>query len=300
MGKVNVNPEKITVSGMSAGAQMAHQLHMAYPEVFSGAGLLAGGPFGCANGSLVTAMERCMGSVKAEMPVPEFIKNIRKASADGKLGDTGLLADDRVWIFHGALDTIVAPELGQASATIYTAFIQPEQVDYIDDVKAAHTFPTVDKGSDCDKTEAPFIGNCNYDAVGKLLQQLYGKLIPPTDIEPANLIQVELPGGTDAGLLNSAYLYMPQVCKAKGQACKMHLVLHGCGQSSAQIDKVFIQQSGYLPWAESNNIVLAFPQVTPAAVNPLACWDWWGYTGVDYRWRNGLQMQLLVEWLQQL
>ena len=34
---------RITVSGISAGAQMAHQLHIAYPEVFSGAGLLQGG-----------------------------------------------------------------------------------------------------------------------------------------------------------------------------------------------------------------------------------------------------------------
>lgn len=300
LGKVTTDIGKVTVSGVSAGAQMAHQLHIAYPEVFSGVGMIAGGPFGCANGSLAIAMERCMGSVKAELPVPEFINNIHKASADGKLGDTNLLADDRVWIFHGALDTIVAPELSQASATIYTAFIKPELVDYIQNIKAAHTFPTLDKGGDCDKTEAPFIGKCNYDAAGELLQQLYGKLIPLTGAEAVSLTQVELSGGADAGLLNSAYLYMPEACKDTGSACKTHLVLHGCGQSSAQIGEVFIQQSGYLPWAESNDIILAFPQVAPAAVNPLACWDWWGYTSADYRWRNGVQMQLLTDWVQEL
>lgn len=299
-GKVTIDAGKVTVSGVSAGAQMAHQLHIAYPEVFSGVGMIAGGPFGCADGSLALAMSRCMGSVKAALPVPEFINSIHKAAADGKLGDTSLLVDDRVWIFHGALDTIVAPELSQASASIYTALIKPEQVDYIQDIKAAHTFPTIDKGSDCDKTEAPFIGKCNYDAAGELLQQLYGNLIPLTDAGAVNLTQVELPGGADAGLLNTAYLYMPEACKGTETACKTHLVLHGCGQSSVQIGEVFIQQSGYLPWAVSNDIILAFPQVAPAAVNPLACWDWWGYTGTDYRWRNGVQMQLLSNWVQQL
>jgi len=60
---LNIDPDQVTVSGISAGGQMAHQLHIAYPDVFSGVGIIAGGPFGCAEGSLATAMTRCMGSV---------------------------------------------------------------------------------------------------------------------------------------------------------------------------------------------------------------------------------------------
>jgi len=63
---------------------------------------------------------------------------------------------------------------------------------------------------------------------------------------------------------------------------------------------VFIEQSGYLRWAESNHIVLAFPRVVTAATNPFACWDWWGYTGASYRWRDGAQMKVLTDWLQKL
>ena len=77
-------------------------------------------------------------------------------------------------------------------------------------------------------------------------------------------------------------------------------MLHGCAQSTAQIGTVFIDQSGYLPWAEANNIVLAFPQVEPAAVNPIACWEWWGYTGASYRWRDGAQMKVLADWIQDI
>ena len=62
----------------------------------------------------------------------------------------------------------------------------------------------------------------------------------------------------------------------------------------------FIQQSGYLSWAEANDIILAFPQVVPGTLNPYACWDWWGYTDADYRWRNGKQMVVLTDWIKSL
>ena len=38
----------------------------------------------------------------------------------------------------------------------------------------------------------------------------------------------------------------------------------------------------------------------PSAVNPMGCWDWWGYTGPDYRWRDGAQMKLLADWMRSL
>ena len=84
------------------------------------------------------------------------------------------------------------------------------------------------------------------------------------------------------------------------QACALHLVLHGCAQSAVSVGTDFIEQSGYLPWAETNDIVLAFPQVVPGPLNPYACWDWWGYTGAEYRWRNGKQMVVVTDWINNL
>jgi hypothetical protein len=45
---------------------------------------------------------------------------------------------------------------------------------------------------------------------------------------------------------------------------------------------------------------LAFPQVEPAVANPYACWDWWGYTGSDYGYRDGAQMKVLTDWVRGL
>ena len=38
-----IDTDRITVSGISAGGQMAHQLHISYSDLFSGAGIIASG-----------------------------------------------------------------------------------------------------------------------------------------------------------------------------------------------------------------------------------------------------------------
>ena len=43
-----LDPADITVSGISSGAFFAHQFHIAFSSLVKGAGIVAGGPFGCA------------------------------------------------------------------------------------------------------------------------------------------------------------------------------------------------------------------------------------------------------------
>ncbi|HUS15280.1 MAG TPA: hypothetical protein VM536_09715, partial [Chloroflexia bacterium] len=38
----------MTVSGLSSGGFIAHQFHIAHSDLVRGAGIVAGGPFGCA------------------------------------------------------------------------------------------------------------------------------------------------------------------------------------------------------------------------------------------------------------
>jgi len=294
---LNIDRSQITVSGISAGAQMAHQLHIAYPDVFSGAAMIAGGPFGCAEGSLSIAMARCMASVKGDLPVTQFAKEIRLAAQDGRVGKTEALSDDQVWVFHATLDNTVARELSNAMVALYEEFLPPESIRFVNDIEAGHNFPTSDYGNACDSTKPPFIGNCDYDAAGELLKFLYDGLTAPVGKPEMKLMETKLPGAAEVGLTELAYLYVPQVCDNAAQYCRTHIVLHGCAQSATHIGTTFIEHSGFIPWAEANNIVLAFPQVAPAVTNPYACWDWWGYTGEAYRWRDGAQMKAIVNWI---
>ena len=53
----------------------------------------------------------------------------------------------------------------------------------------------------------------------------------------------------------------------------------------------FVINSGFNSWAEANNIIVLYPQVSKVSqVNPYACWDWFGYTGRDFANRNGSQI----------
>jgi poly(3-hydroxybutyrate) depolymerase len=294
---VDIDPGKITVSGISAGGQMAHQVHIAYSDLFNGAAIIAAGPYGCAEGSLSTAMSRCMGAADAVFESTEQAAAIRIAAEAGELADPANLENDPVWLFHGTLDTTMGAGLSDALAALYAEFIPADQILYVSEIEAGHGFPAQGHGSGCTAMQPPFVIDCNYDAAGQLLQHLYPDLVAPAQGPEFELTELSLPGATEAGLSETAYLYIPPDCASGEQTCALHLVLHGCAQSAVQVGTDFIQQSGFLPWAQANDIVMAFPQVVPGALNPYACWDWWGYTGENYDTRDGAQMTVLANWI---
>lgn len=297
---LNIDKDRVTVSGISSGAAMAHQLHIAYSDLFSGAAIFSGGPYYCADNSLITALKRCTSNADAPLPVDEFAARIRKDAEAGLLADPANLANDRVYLFHGTQDTTVSALVQNSTAALYAEFIPADQIRQVNDVAAGHIFPAMESEHGCAEMVAPFVGDCDYDGAGELLKYLYPGLNAPGDETETDLLEVTLPGTGDANLMDTAYLYVPPACTEDGESCALHMVLHGCAQSAETVGTDFIQQSGYLPWAEANNIILAFPQVEKsmmAPLNPHGCWDWWGYTGDDYANRNGKQMTVLTSWI---
>ena len=59
----------VTVSGISAGGSMATQLHLAFSSEISGCGIVAGPPYYCAQGSMITAIGACMNGPAASVSV---------------------------------------------------------------------------------------------------------------------------------------------------------------------------------------------------------------------------------------
>lgn len=300
---IDIDPGRITVSGISSGAHMATQLHIAYSDVFSGAALLSGGAYNCAGNSLITAMQRCMTNTENLVPVAELAAGIRAAAAEGKVADPANLADDRVWLFRGLGDSKISAPVHWSAADLYAEFVPADHIRRVEDVDAEHVFPAKGRGNSCQEIVPPYVGDCGYDGAGELLSFLYPGLKPPAAEVTTGLREVTLPGADDADLLETAYLFVPPACEGGGTACALHVVLHGCAQSSEVVGTDFIELSGYLPWAEANGIVLAFPQVAKSMVapmNPHGCWDWWGYSGDDYAWRDGPQMKVIVDWVRAL
>ena len=107
------------------------------------------------------------------------------------------------------------------------------------------------------------------------------------------------------GMDTTGYLYVPANCASGGTVCKVHVALHGCLQSHGSIGTEFINNTGYNRWADTNNIIVLYPQAiadntshtTPgngSLSNPNGCWDWVGWYGSNFDEKPGVQMTAIV------
>ena len=277
---------KLTVSGVSSGGYMATQYQIAHADKVSGAGIIAAGPYYCAQGNLMTAMQACLadGTALAQKDLTAPIST--NASATDLKGD-------RVWLLHGQLDTRVGATVTDALYQQYQHFIPTAQIQYVTDKPFNHSLPTEDFGVECQAHGSPFIANCEYDAAGNMLNWLYPEQHqnPQPRGDLYTLAQPQQVAQADTGLADNAYLYVPQQCQ-EDTACQLHISFHGCQQNQQSIGLDYIVNGGFNRWANKLDLVVLYPQVASGnAVNPLACWDWWGYTTAQYHTQAGPQIQ---------
>ncbi|HXW10299.1 MAG TPA: hypothetical protein VD737_06770, partial [Steroidobacteraceae bacterium] len=166
---------------------------------------------------------------------------------------------------------------------------------------AGHNLPIAAPGAaPCAAGEPPYVASCDYDAARALLEHLYAPIAAPapTAAAPAPLRTFDQRGyAAAAGSVSFAdegWLYVPTTCtEGTSTPCRLHVVFHGCKQGAGEVGDAFVRRSGYLEAAEAGRIVVLFPQVKPTMqpLNPLGCWDWWGYEGAEYATRRGPQIR---------
>jgi poly(3-hydroxybutyrate) depolymerase len=292
--RLTLDPGGLTVSGVSSGGYMAVQYEVAYSGEVAGAGIVSAGPWYCAQDSITRALGECMKGVDPAPDTAALVGLARKAAADGTIDAVEGLAADRVWVFHGSRDDKVARPVTDALVGFYRAFIPDANVRYVTDVAAAHGFPTLDEGVACDTSAEPWLNDCDFDAAGRLLEQLYGPLKPRRKASDDRLRAFGQQRYAVAGstLEPFGFLYVPRRCE-QGKRCRVHVAFHGCRQGTSFVGEAFVRNAGYNEWAEANDIVVLYPQASKsmfAPLNPQGCWDWWGYTGADYATRSGPQL----------
>lgn len=303
--RLKLDPAGLTVSGISSGGYMAVQYHVAHSRSVAGAGIVSAGPWYCAQASIARALGECM---KGDTPpdAQALVALARRTAGEKRIDDLAGLADDRLWVFHGSEDVTVRRPVTDALVGFYRAFIPPERLRYETGVAAAHGFPTLDEGVACGTAGEPWLNDCGYDGAGQLLAALYGPLEPRGKAIDGHLRAFEQRRYADPAALPSlepfGYVYVPMRC-ARGTTCKVHVAFHGCRQGTAFVGKAFVRGAGYNEWAESNDIVVLYPQVASSLVmplNPQGCWDWWGYTGPGYATREGPQVVTVRRMLEAL
>lgn len=329
---VTIERGTVTVSGLSSGGFFAHQFHLAHSNLVTGAGIIAGGPYGCVeripnpfwpvsfldrfSAALVAcshfAGDRFWGLRPAAPRVEDSLALIVEARRRGTVDDPANLADDRVWLFLGDRDEVVPGAVAETLRALYEALgVRGERlrVEPNDPRRPANHGMPVDRflgdsrfpRRGCSEHQPPFIIECGQDAAGLLLRHLYPEGFDGTPANPhaagslAAFDQTEFSARGDpaAGLSGVGYVYVPTTCL--GTRCRLHVAFHGCrqnvdAQGTDRAHDDFVRDAGYNRWAAANRLVVLYPQTTESVLNPNRCWDFWGYSGIDYATRRGPQI----------
>ena len=114
--KPSIAGNATSVSGVSSGAYMAHQLHVTYSDTIMGAGLIAGGPYYCAEDMSPQEIDVIKSRCMTGLPLPSdinYIQNAIDATEDsyekGTIANPDNLKDDYVFIFNAYTASGIVP-----------------------------------------------------------------------------------------------------------------------------------------------------------------------------------------------
>ena len=339
LGRYPVDPAQVSVAGISSGAFMANQLHIAHSAGIMGAAMIAGGLYGCAvldvqpDGVYALASRavgQCMSAPGLLPDVGFFKRMVSDLAKNGWIDPPSNLAHSRVYLFTGQSDKVVSPQTVELAARLYSALgVAASQIKFDDEnlpnPGAGHSWVTGAFGNACDANAPPFINDCRYDQAGTELQEIYGTLQPPAKALSGRIVAFDqtefVPRHAAAanGMSDTGYLYVPQACApgVAARTCRLQVVLHGCLQSAEVLKEKdeFYTKIGVNEWADSNRIVVLYPQAHATTVTELpvknalslfnanlqGCWNWWGYANdKQYLTKEGVQIHAIWAMVQRI
>ncbi len=309
--RLGVKIDQTSVSGISSGAYMAGQFQMAHAKIVKGAAIIAGGPYGCSESifadampgpggafiNLSKAINGCMLNLLGAWGAANPRDLASKAKSRAEKGEIDPIADitaDKIYLFSGTSDTIVAEPIVEAAVNFYRELgVADGNIKFVKNIPAGHAFVTDNSSAVCERNGDPYVVNCHYDQAGELLRHIYGTLKPRVENPTGDYYEFDqrpfTQGFTGHGLDDHGIVYIPKSC-ADHVGCSVHIAFHGCAQNRAQVGDAFFKSTGFARWADSNDLVVLFPQTQISAFNPQACWDWWGYTGHNFLTRDAMQI----------
>ena len=314
--KLGADLTQSSVSGLSSGAFMAVQIQVAHASDIVGAGIVAGGPFACAESTssrafpfwptavtqnAAQALYRCMKTDLGEPDPAASAKRAKELAEAGAIDPIAGLAADNVYLFSGNEDQTVTRPVVRAAAAFYKkAGVDPGNISLIEK-EGGHAFLTEEGGAACGISAAPYVSDCNYNQAQAILAWIYGPLSAPSPKPSGRFIVFDQGDFSEPGdgFADEGVAYVPEACAGR-PGCRVHIALHGCDQSRDQIGDTFIKDSGFAEIADQNRLIVLFPQSKATTVNPNGCWDWWGYTGLDYLGKDAPQIKAIWAMVEQL
>jgi len=303
------DPARTSVSGLSSGAFETIQYGVAFSGSTIGMGVVAGGPYNCVYlnvGGIVTCMSGSPDGAASFAAARGF-------AALGQIDAATNLANQKIYMFSGTNDQTVHQSVMDATYAFFqAAHVPAANVQYVKQYPAGHAFISPTSGNTCATTATPYVDECaipvastatttpvvNYDQPNAILTQMYGPLKPQSarlSSKPVPFDQTEFISPITSAMSSMAdtgYVYIPAAC-GKGSHCAVHVVFHGCQQGASVVGDAVYGKVGYNNWADTNGIIVLYPQAVISSFipqNPEGCWDWWGYSGLDFQVQRGVQL----------
>ena len=260
---LDIDPARVSVSGLSSGGYMAAQYSVTFSSSIMGAGIVAGGPYNCGplNGP-VLFLSTCMSGRPSSAQSWKAARDFARADV---IDPVQAIKRQRIYLFSGTNDSVVAPTVMGALRSFYRkAGVPSGSVLFVNDMAAGHAFISSRIGNaDCSANADPYIDQClrdaaPYDQPGAILRHIYGSLQPPAETLSA---QPEAFGqgryaSPLAAMASTGYTYIPAACRPATAHCALHVVFHGCKQSASVVGDDVYAKLGYNQWADSNGIVI--------------------------------------------
>eukprot|EP00771_Trimastix_marina_P002234 gnl/Trimastix_PCT/3355.p1 GENE.gnl/Trimastix_PCT/3355~~gnl/Trimastix_PCT/3355.p1 ORF type:complete len:344 (+),score=17.52 gnl/Trimastix_PCT/3355:48-1034(+) len=294
-----IDPRQVSVSGLSAGGYFAAQYFVAHSASLCGAGIIAGGPYYCAQGEKSKGFDDCRYRPE-RMQLDTYIATADTNAKWGKIDPTYNMRYKPVWLFSGLNDTVVYQGVVAAGQQFFEHYGAVTQGEY--SMNAGHCIATETYGNPCPTSNSPWINKCGYSAAKHLMHHIYKGLRPAVPQWPENVYPFSQAKYTDGppaqhSLDNIGYYYIPSACQsnASRQGCKLHIAFHGCHEGSSLIGQQWVRETQYNDIAEANEMIVVYPQViVDSEKNPKGCLDYWGYTGPeDYVTKEGPQLKMV-------
>ena len=288
----------VYVAGVSSGGYMAGQLQVAYSHLIKGTAVFAAGPYYCAQDNAAQAVYGCMGNTYPDQ-LPTLEADASAWASYGWIDPVADLAGRPVYVVHGQNDTTVAKSVSDDGVSFYQHF--GASVSYDTSSAAGHAWVTPYGTGSCSVTASPYLNDCGTDPEHALLAKLLGSVAAPnTGPLSGRLVDFAQDsyavGGSAYALSMGAdgFAYVPASCAAGG-SCRLMVALHGCGQDYGSVGTAFVDRANLDQYADTNNMIVLYPQTTVTGVNPNSRWDWWGYLGAtNYPIQGGYQIETLM------
>lgn len=253
-----------SVSGLSSGAFMTVQLHLAHSSMFVGAGIIAGGPYRCVesfpaasaiaeDAYVQNALFICMNPLTAQVgPQPDrLIRIARQTAADGLIDALQHLKGQRLYIFTGSQDQVVSPLVVQTTRAFYVGLgVDPDALRFVDEVPAGHAILSDHLEYNALEANAPpYINRWTHMQSHDILRHLHPGLKPASSRATGQLMRFDQwefvtprpasPEGRErlrrSCMSRFGYVYVPQRV-LDGAPCRVHVALHGCKQGYNYVD----------------------------------------------------------------